>query len=63
MDEGVRLVGALRDWPISKLALGLRVSAEIEPLSDVFARVYFRVDDASRGPSPRSRSDPADPRH
>lgn len=47
MDEGVRVVGALRGSPPSELKLGLRVEAEVEPLSDAFARVYFRVDESA----------------
>lgn len=43
MDEGLRLVGALRDWPASKLTLGLPVAAEVEPLSDRFGLIHFRV--------------------
>jgi len=42
MDEGVRVVGALRGLAPAGLALDLRVVAEIEPVSDAFAFIHFR---------------------
>jgi hypothetical protein len=41
LEEGVRLVGALRGIAPSELALELPVVAEIERVSDAFARIYF----------------------
>jgi uncharacterized OB-fold protein len=47
MDEGPRLVGALRDLDPALLELELPVRAEIERVSDEFARIYFVKDDAA----------------
>jgi len=44
MDEGPRLVGALRGIDPSALALDLPVRAEIERVSEEFARIYFLPD-------------------
>ena len=44
MDEGVRVVGALRGLPPAELALDLRVAAEIETVSEAFAFIHFRPD-------------------
>ena len=42
MEEGVRLVGALRDLSLDRLALGVPLIAELEPENDEFAFIYFR---------------------
>ncbi len=42
MEEGVRLVGALRGLDPADLVLDLPVQAEIERVSDAFARIWFR---------------------
>ena len=41
MEEGVRIVGALRGLPPGDLALDLPVRAEIEVVNDEFARIWF----------------------
>ncbi len=41
MDEGVRVVGAWRGRALGELCLDLTVQAEVEPVHDGFARVYF----------------------
>ena len=41
MDEGPRIVGALRGLEPAKLALDLPVRAEIERVSEEFARIHF----------------------
>ena len=41
MEEGVRVVGALRGLPPEKLALDLPVRAIVEPVSEEFALIYF----------------------
>ena len=41
-EEGPRLVGALRGLDPADLSLDLPVQAEIEPVSETFARIWFR---------------------
>jgi uncharacterized OB-fold protein len=48
MDEGVRVVGALRGLAPAKLALDQRVMAEIETVSEAFAFIHFRPDGSTR---------------
>ncbi len=42
MDEGVRVVGALRNLSPAELALDLPVVAEVESVSEAFAFIHFR---------------------
>ncbi len=44
MEEGVRVVGALRGLAPGDLAFDLPVRAKLEPASDAFARVAFEPD-------------------
>jgi hypothetical protein len=44
MDEGPRIVGALRGVDPRDLELGLPVRAEVEKVSDEFARIHFVKD-------------------
>jgi len=41
MEEGVRIVGALRGLPPEALELDLPVQAELEVVSEEFARIHF----------------------
>ena len=41
LEEGVRVVGALRGAAPDVLRLDLKVRVEVEPVNDVFARIHF----------------------
>ena len=44
LEEGPRLVGNLRDFPLADLALDLPVIVEIEPRTENVALLWFRAE-------------------
>ena len=44
LEEGPRLVGNMRDFPVEELALDLPITVDIEPRTEAVALLWFRAE-------------------